>query len=123
MLSVKPIQDKNVQKDLCALCGIQYKEEYFCYGGYEDGVITAVCQFYLNGVCGIIDDIAYAPGKDSKEMLILIGKSALSFIDFCGVHKAIYVGKNTHFAEQLGFKKDDKQNLTIDLKMHCCSEN
>lgn len=120
MLKIQPIQDKSLQKALCALCSVEYKEEFFCYVGYDGEDITAICQFYLNGEYGIIDEIAYATNTDNIEMIILIGRSALSFIDFCGVHKAVYSGKNIEFAKLLGFKADENGILKADLTTHHC---
>lgn len=119
MLNIKPIQDKDTQRELCILCGIEYNAEHFCYGGYNDGVLCAVCQFYLNGEFGFIDEIASAPTKNDGEILTLIGRSALSFIDFCGVHKAIYLGANKDIAKTLGFK-DENGTLTMMLTAHTC---
>ncbi len=120
MLTVKPIQDKQIQKDICNLCGIKYDEEHFCYGGYEDDVLTAACQFYLNGEYGTIDEIAYVPGKNSTDMLRLIGMSAVSFIDICGVKRVIYTGDNTDIAKLLGFKADENGVFSIDITKHSC---
>lgn len=120
MLTVKPIQDKQVQKDICNLCGVRYDEEHFCYGGYDDGVLTACCQFYLNGEYGTIDEIAYVPGKESRDLLTLIGMSAISFIDVCGVKKVIYTGENEDLAARLGFKKNENGVLSLDIVPHKC---
>jgi hypothetical protein len=119
MLTVKPIQDKQVQKDICNLCGVEYNEAHFCYGGYVDDVLYAVCQFYLNGEYGFIDEIALVPGQSNDQILTLIGRSALSFIDFCGVHKALYLGDNTDIARSLGFKGEDGR-LSMQLTAHTC---
>lgn len=124
MLTVKPIQDKQVQKDICNLCGVEYNEAHFCYGGYDDGVLTACCQFYLNGEHGMIDEIAYVPGKENRDMIILLGMSAVSFIDICGVKRVIYTGENDELIKMLGFTKNEKGVYTYNVVPHkCCGEN
>ncbi len=119
MLKVKPIQDKELQRQMCLLCNIEYNSEHFCYGGYVDDVLHAVCQFYLNGEYGFIDEIALVPGQSNDQIITLIGRSALSFIDFCGVHKALYLGDNTDIARSLGFKGEDGK-LSMQLTAHTC---
>ena len=120
MLTVKPIQDKQIQRDICNLCGVIYDEEHFCYGGYKDDILTACCQFYLNGEYGTIDEIAYVPGKEDRELMILIGMSAISFIDICGVKKVIYTGKSNEFAKALGFIKNENGIYSLDIVPHKC---
>ena len=118
MLTVKPIQDKQEQKDICNLCGVKYDEEHFCYGGYKEGVLTACCQFYLNGEYGTIDEIAYVPGHEDKDLVLLIGMSAISFIDICGVKKVIYTGNNEEFALSLGFTKNENGVFSLNIIPH-----
>ena len=50
MLTVLPIQDKNEQKDLTAICGIEFDANAFAYRA-DDGDFLGDIQFkFTNGI-------------------------------------------------------------------------
>lgn len=85
MLEVYPIQDKKEQEELCKLCNIKYDVNKMAYKGIFEGRLTAVLQFAIKGKCGYVYDLENAVGIDNTEVLFVMGRAALNFIDLCGV--------------------------------------
>ena len=95
MLEIKPVQTKEEQNKICGACGIAFDPDCFAYSAVEDGEkLLGVAQFRIFGGCGIIYDLANADGIDDLEALILTGKTALNFIDSCGIKKAVIKRRN-----------------------------
>ena len=56
--------------------------------------------------------------KDSydEDALFIAGRSALNFIDLCGVHFAVYLGDDEKLARRVGFTKNETEPYyTMDL--------
>lgn len=120
MLKVLPIQSKEEQKSLCALCGVEFNGELLAYSATVDDEFCGICQFKLTDKGGIIYDIAHKTGSFDRQAIFVLGRAALNFIDLCGVHSAIFVGElneniNEALIRQIGFSKKDGGDYSVDL--------
>ena len=116
MYIVKPIQTKEEQERICLLCDTEYDADELAYAAIEeDGTVLGVCRFSIKGDEGIMYELKNAPGIDDHEPVYIMGRATLSFIDLCGIKKARFVGKETPLVRAVGFKADEKGELTLDL--------
>ena len=123
MLTVLPIQSKDEQKELCALCGVQYDVEAFCYRA-DDGDFIGICQFKFENGIGYIMNLSYAPNMDDTEAMIIMLRATMSFMHRCGLE--ISSLENNCMPESLrnmsGYIKNDDGLYAVDLKKfygHC----
>lgn len=118
MLKVLPIQSKEEQEKICALCGVEYNPDLLAYSAESDGRLAGVCQFKLASGAGVIYDIAPAKDFESFEALFVMGRGTLNFIDLCGIHFAYYDGevKDEGLLKAIGFKKSDEGRFEINLE-------
>ena len=84
MLTVFPIQSKQEQAELCALCGVNFIENAFAYRA-DDGDFIGICQFTFENNCGYIKNLSYAPGVEDNEAMIIMLRAAMSFMFRCGL--------------------------------------
>lgn len=118
MLEVHPVESKEEQKNICAVCGIKYDADLLCYAAYVDGVIVGASQFKLSPKAGIVYDIANSKGSDDDNALFVMGRQTLNFIDLCGIHFAEYVGnsENESLLRLIGYRKDSDGRWTMNLE-------
>ena len=123
MLTVLPIQSKDEQKELCALCGVEYDVEAFCYRA-DDGDFIGICQFKFENGIGYIKNLSYAPNMDDTEAMIIMLRATMSFMHRCGLETSIL--ENDCMPENLknlsGYIKSADGTYTVDLKKfygHC----
>ena len=116
MLSVLPIQDKNIQKELCELCDIAYSETSFAYRA-DDGVFLGVCQFYFTDGCGVINGFKTAPGTSDDEAMIIMLRAAMNFMHRCGIKSSYFEldASVQHLIDISGYKKSENGLYSIDL--------
>lgn len=112
MLIIKPIEDKNEQKDICQKCGIEYKPELFAYKAHNDGELLACAQFDIKDNGAVIDAMRQVIGTgDDFEGMFILGRAVLNFLDLCGVEKAFYPApeneKEARLARAIGFKDNN----------------
>ena len=125
MFKITPVEDKAMQEELCELCGTAFLSGDFCYlaaNVSDDGTkilgLLGVCQCYFRGESGIIHNVAPFPGTYDEEVLIIMVRTAMSFLYRCGVAKVI-LDENACDAEltkKMGFLPDETGSLSIDLK-------
>lgn len=122
MLKVFPIQDKEMQRELCERCGVRFDADLLAYQATVEDNFVGVCQFVLKPEGGNVYDLAPLDRENpDKEALFVMGRAALNFIDLCGVHQAYFDGDVTVPGEKLlaaiGFRPDETQNgrLGMDL--------
>ena len=117
MLEVHPVETKEKQKEICAMCGIEYDADLLCYAAYVDGIIVGASQFKLDAGCGKVFDIANTKGIDDENALFVMGRATLNFIDLCGVHAAEFVGKDCSesLLRQIGYRKNGDGKWTMNL--------
>lgn len=129
MLQIKPIEEKSEQERICALCGVEYNPDLLAYAAYSDGELSAICQFTMRGSVGYIYSLSPISGSYDADALYVAGRSALNFIDLCGVHFAVYYGSDEALATRIGFSKNETEpQYTMDLTgvfeggCNCCSK-
>ena len=117
MLEIKPVQTKEEQNKICGACGVVFDPDCFAYSAVEDGEkLLGAAQFRIFGGCGIIYDLANADGIDDLEALILTGRTALNFIDSCGIKDAVIKTKNRDLPKILGFTQDENGLYRVNLE-------
>ena len=92
MLQIKPIEEKSEQERICALCGVEYNPDLLAYAAYSGGELSAICQFTMRGSVGYIYSLSPVSGSYDADALYVAGRSALNFIDLCGVHRGADLG-------------------------------
>lgn len=96
MFAVKPLQDKDIQKNLCNLLGTEYIEDsmaYFAADIAEDhssviGII-GILQFRMSEEESEILTIFPAAGKENDEAMIIMERAAMSFMHRSGMKRMI----------------------------------
>ena len=124
MLKVLPIQSKLTQEEICLKCNIEYKPDMLAYAASVDDELVGICQFKLTDNGGVIYDLAkvtdHVENKECSdfEAMFVMGRGTLNFIDLCGVHYAIFAGKDTDegLLRAIGFKKNAEGIYDINLE-------
>lgn len=106
MLEVKPVQSKEEQKRLCGLCGIEYDADTLAYSAYDGDTFLGITQFAIHEKKGQIYNITPAAGTDDPEVLFIMGRAAMNFIDLCKISDVYYEDENQRLGHMLGFKPD-----------------
>ena len=108
MFKITPIQDKARQKEVCHLCGAEFRPEAFAYQMYDinSGEIMGMSQFEI-GEVGYIYDIKEAPGRDDFEAMFILARQTMNFIDLCENHTcfANNGAANERLLKAVGFKE------------------
>ena len=110
MFKITPVQNKQLQKDICAKCGAKYREEAFAYQMFdmESGDLMGMSQFEIDND-GYIYDLREVPGLEDFEAMFILGRQTMNFIDSCGAH--ICYSDNTagdkHLLKSIGFKEQE----------------
>ena len=125
MFKITPIQDKTRQKEICDICGAEFREDAFAYQMYdiESGKIMGMSQFEI-GEIGYIYDIKETPAHDDFEAMFILARQTMNFIDLCGNHTC-YAEKDAateQLMRAIGFKKkEDKYfcDMTGMFDGHC----
>ena len=112
MLIIKPIEDKNEQREIAEKCGISFKPELFAYKAHNDGELLACAQFDINKDGAIIDAMRQVIGTpDDFEGMFILGRAVLNFLDLCGVVTAYFPFPRDENEKRLfkaiGFKEVD----------------
>ena len=125
MISVKPIETKDEQARLCALCAIPFLADALAYrASDESGAFAGICQFSMDGAGGHIYHLA-APDTGVDDALFVMGRAALNFIDLCGVKTADFGGEaEDALLRRIGFTPNECGKYSISLEGffdHPCS--
>ena len=129
MITVKPIQSKEDQERLCALCQIPYRAELLAYGAYNgQGAFAGMCQFGMDAEGGHIYHLATKGNDDPDDCLFVMGRAALNFIDLCGVKIAFFDGEceDSALLRRIGFSADEKGRFNLSLDgffTHACQHH
>ena len=107
MFKITPIQDKTRQKEICKLCGAEFRADAFAYQMFDvdSGEIMGMSQFEI-GEVGYIYDIKEAPHRDDFEAMFILARQTMNFIDLCGNHTC-YASKdaaNERLIKAVGFE-------------------
>lgn len=116
MLTVFPIQSKDEQKELCALCKIEFNIDAFAYRADDNGFI-GICQFYFKDGCGYIQNLTYAEGKDDSEAMIIMLRATMSFMNRCGIGKSIILegACPDSLLPMSAYRKNENGEMFLDL--------
>lgn len=110
MFKITPIQDKEKQREICAVCNAEFREDAFAYKMFdiESGEVMGMSQFEI-GEIGYIYDIKEAPGRNDFEAMFILARSTMNFIDMCGVHicEADRLAAEQRLLLAVGFKESD----------------
>lgn len=117
MFEIKPIENKAEQKEKCLLCNALYYEEDMAYGADSDGKFAAMSQFRLLSDRGRINTLKQIPGESDFELMFILGRATMNFIDLCGVHicEASPDSSDTSLLRALGFKEQPNGNYIADM--------
>ena len=117
MLIVKPIEDKQTQKEICEACGAVYDVELLACAAHVGEELIGVCQFEFSGDKAIIHDLRQKPGVSDFEAMFIMTRGALNFIDLCGFHRAECTADaaDATLLRAAGFKETKKNFFEIDL--------
>ncbi len=127
MLVIKPIEDKNYQKELVTACGGTYNASALAYAAYDcedDGETVrfpiGVCQFSLSGKAGIIDALRLCPGIEDEEAMMIMARACTSFLFRCGFTDAILTtdAADSSLAHKLGFADREDGTLYLDVQKY-----
>jgi hypothetical protein len=90
MFKITPIQDKHRQKEICALFGVEFRNEAFAYIMFDidTDALMGMSQFEI-GEVGYIYDIKEAAGLDDFEAMFILARQTMNFIDLCGAHTCL----------------------------------
>lgn len=122
MLAIKPIYDQELSKELCSLCGVEFKSDsyaYFAADVSDDAArinhIIGVCTFRMKGDDNIIESLCSAPGVCDDEALMIMARAVMNFMYRAGVENVRLAMRATDesIAEALGFRSEE--NMTIKL--------
>lgn len=129
MLKALPIQSKDEQEKVCALCGAEYDADLMAYEITVDEKLIGVCQFTIDARGGSLRCLKSVPGVDDFQAMFVLGRATLNFIDLCGIKYAYYDGKEAEKIDALlkaiGFKKIESE-YRVDLEnffIHPCQHN
>ena len=117
MLTIRPIEDKAKQEELCTLCGIEFLPDDLAYSCYEADKFIGVCQFLLRGGCVYLHHLATARDVDDFGAKFIMGRAALNYADLAGFCDAYYdTPDDEKLAKMVGFKLNDKGEWYFDLR-------
>ncbi len=117
MLEIKPIQSKEEQAAACARCEIPYDADCMAYSAVLDGNFIGVTQFNIEKGYGHVQNIVTLKDIDDFEVLFLMGRAVLNFIDLCGIHVATCAedAASARVITAVGFKRDATGILRADM--------
>ena len=109
MFVIKPIQDKTEQENFCVRCGIPYDVDCLAYGAYIDNVFSGMAQFRIKDGFGYIRHLVPLPGVTDFEVMFIMGRAAMNFIDLCGTHICFAAtdAGDTRLLKAIGFQETD----------------
>ncbi len=118
MFKITPAQDKSRQKEICLLCGAEFRPEALAYEMIDtgDGHLMGMAQFDL-GKEGYIYDLKEAKGLSDFEAMFILGRQTMNFIDICGAHTchAANDAGNEKLLHAIGFKKNENGEFFRDM--------
>ena len=117
MLIVKPILDKETQKQLGDVCGVDFNPDCLAFSAYEEEEFIGFCQFAVNGGIATLTDVRAKPGINDFEAMFIMSRGALNYIDLCGFHIA-HCSKGAGdltLIRAIGFKEIDEDLFEMDL--------
>ncbi len=117
MLTVLPIQEKNTQKELCEICGIDFDINAFAYRA-DDGAFLGACQFKFVDACGVISGFKTSPETNDEEAMIIMLRASMNFMHRCGLKTSIFLPNSStqRLLDISGYSKGEDGIYSIDLE-------
>ncbi len=117
MIKVLPIQSKAEQEEICKKCGVKYNPNLLAYKATVDDELVGISQFTMDKIGGHIIDLACVEGVYNTQVLFLLGRATMNFIDLTGVHEAYYeaADDNEDLIKTIGFNKNDDEKYYVDM--------
>lgn len=119
MITVTPIQEKEEQARLCALCHIPFCPDLLAYFAKNAaGEFAGICQFKIDTEGGHIHHLAAPPDTEDIDPLFVMGRAALNFMDLCGAKTAFFEGVDVDEAllSRIGFVKNEDGTHSVNLE-------
>ena len=117
MFKITPIQDKDLQKKICLLCGADFRPDTFAYQMYDidSGEIMGMSQFEI-GETGYISDLREPEGHSDTEAMFILGRQTMCFIGSCGasICTAAHDAGDPKLLHAIGFR-DGGDRLSCDM--------
>jgi len=124
MFVVKPVQDKNIQEELCKVCGCTYLPADFAYFAAnlnDDGSkllgILGICQFSIIEDRGLLHNLTPFPQTFDEEVMTIMVRTVMEFIHRCQ-GKALVLAPDAmeaDFARRIGFTPGTDGLMQINL--------
>ena len=112
MFKISPVGDPDLAKEFASACGIDYIDGAFLYAAtdMESGKLLAVSEFEIFGEYGHIYAMRSVPEIDDFELMFILGRQTMNFIDLCGSHKcrASADGTDNSLLRAIGFKETEE---------------
>ncbi len=129
MFKIQPIQNKTEQENAAVRCGVPYLPDAMAYAAEIDGAFSGICQFSIRGEHGMIHHLVPLPGVDDYEVMFIMGRATMNFIDLCGIHTCL-CDKNAgdpKLLRAIGFTDNGGELLFADMTdmfngKHCASK-
>jgi len=125
MFAVKPLIDKDVQKELCEILSTEFIPDALAYfaadladdGSSIEGMI-GILQFTMSEEIGEILTLIPFPGKEEDEAMIIMERACMSFMWRSGMKKMIMkesAGPDSVLCRSGLPKKDGEYSVDLDL--------
>ena len=124
MFQVQPVRSRELQSQIAALLGCEYHENTYAFfaGELDEDAATitsliGMCQFTFDPDRSVIKSIAYAPGCENDEAVIIMIRTVMNFVYRAEI-PVISIDEGAADAEyikSLGFREKDGE-MQIDLK-------
>jgi hypothetical protein len=124
MFQVQPIRDRKLQEDISSLLGCPFFEDTYAFFAGEMAEdyrtvtsVIAMCQFNLDPQTAVIKSIAYAPGCEKDEAVIILVRTVMNFMYRADIPEVSIEpdAADADFIKMLGFREKNG-SLKIDLK-------
>jgi len=125
MFVIRPVSDKNLQKEICSACQCSYLPDDFAYFAADlsdDGTkllgILGICQFSIQKDSGVLHKLQPFPGTFDEEVMIIMTRTAMEFVHRCGCVSMVWENGayDIEFAKKTGFRPDQDGVYRIDLE-------
>lgn len=118
MFKITPTQEKTRQKEICELCGAEFRPDALCYEMIDtgDGHLMGMAQFDI-GESGYIYNLKEANGLSDFEAMFILGRQTMNFIDSCGAHTCYAAADagDEKLIHAIGFRKNENDEYFRDM--------
>lgn len=133
MLRIHAIQTKEIQKQLCEKCSVEFLPDALAYAAFDTpeipddpagsdiitGELLGITQFSFKKKGVLVYDLCSPEGVDDFEALFIMARSMLNFVDLCGTHDAFlpYPERiEDRLISAVGFKMQEDGTYYMDLR-------